>query len=195
MKTFREYLAESKKEYAFKVKVCGDIPENFLNDLKSRLVNCGECKCNEGKKMPVSNLPLDFPEVKDCDVTVYEVTTEYPITPQEISKHIKEMNCCAEGTYTVKNAADPTEMEQEQMMLEKSGESLLGSDYVGKVNHKDYFGDDFNKGFLQELQKASKERNKELGHDAAGMKDVDVLGSQPKFETDKAGCSSPVGSK
>ena len=29
MKTFREYLAESKKTYPFKVRVAGDLPENF----------------------------------------------------------------------------------------------------------------------------------------------------------------------
>jgi hypothetical protein len=196
MKTFREYLAESKKTFDFRVKVCGEVPENFLNDLKARLVNCGECKCNEGTKTAVSNLPLDFPETADCDVTIFDVTTEYPITPQEITKHIKEMDCCDEGTYVVKNASDPSEVEQAQYVAEKTGESLLGADYANeKIKHKDYFGDDFNKSFLQQLSKDSKERKKELGHNESAMKDVDVLGTQKSMKQDKAGIASPVGSK
>jgi hypothetical protein len=29
MKTFKEYLAEGKKVYDFKIKVAGELPENF----------------------------------------------------------------------------------------------------------------------------------------------------------------------
>jgi hypothetical protein len=194
MKTFREYLAESKKNYALKVKVAGEVPEKFLENLKKKLEHCGVCTCNEAEKVDVSKLPLDFPEETNKQVTVFDVVTEYPTTPQEISKHIIEMGmeeCC----FRVKNSADPTESEQAEMVAEKSGESLLGAGYTDQVNHKDYFGDDFNKSFLQSLSKEAAARKKEVGHDDKAMKDVDVLGAQPKLNQDKAGIASPVGSK
>jgi hypothetical protein len=34
MKTFKEYLTESKKVYNFKIKVAGDLPEDFEKNLK-----------------------------------------------------------------------------------------------------------------------------------------------------------------
>jgi len=37
MKTFKEYLTESKKVYSFKIKVAGEVPEKFEENLKSRL--------------------------------------------------------------------------------------------------------------------------------------------------------------
>jgi len=72
--------------------------------------------------------------------------------------------------------------------MEPSGESLLtDSTYkeAAKIKHKDYFGDDFNKGFLKDLQKASKERTKD-GFNA----EIKIA----KHKTDKAGSVSPVGS-
>jgi hypothetical protein len=194
MKTFREYLAESKKQYAFKVKIAGDVPENFKEDLKTRLEKCGVTTFNEGTKTPVQKLPLDFPELSNLEITTFDIVTEYPITGPQIAKHMTEMGM-SECHFRVKNAADPTETEQEQFMLEKSGESLLGSDYEGKVDHKDYFGDEFNKSFLQQLSKDAKERKKDLGHNESAMKDVDVLEASPYDKQDKAGIASPVGSK
>ena len=40
MKTFKEYLSESKKVYSFKVKVAGEIPEGFQDKLKTELDRC-----------------------------------------------------------------------------------------------------------------------------------------------------------
>lgn len=195
MKTFREYLSESKKQYAFKVKIAGDIPENFQANLKKRLEQCGVTAFNEGTKTPVQKLPLDFPEVTNMEVTIFDLVTEYPITAPEISKHLKEMGieeCC----FRVRGAGEPSEVEQAEALAEKSGESLLGSEYANqKIKHKDYFGDDFNKSFLQGLAKEAKARKKELGHNESAMKDVDVLGTKPKQKEDKLGIASPVGSK
>jgi ABC-type phosphate/phosphonate transport system substrate-binding protein len=42
MKPFTEYLAESKKIYNFKVKVAGELPEAFQENLKTAL---DRCKC------------------------------------------------------------------------------------------------------------------------------------------------------
>ena len=37
MKTFKEYLAEGKKSYSFKIKVAGELPEDFQSNLKTSL--------------------------------------------------------------------------------------------------------------------------------------------------------------
>jgi hypothetical protein len=56
---------------------------------------------------------------------------------------------------------------------------------TGKIKHKDYFGDDFNKGFLKDLSKTAKQRTKD-GF-AAEYK-------MPKQKTDKVGAKSALGS-
>ena len=193
MKTFKEYLAESKKLYGFKIKVAGEVPEKFSENLKQRLDRCGVNTLDETVKTPVQRLPIDFPELKNVPVTVFSVICEYPITSPEIESELKEMGmdpCC----FRVRGAGEPTEVEQEQMLADPSGKALLqDTDYseMAAVEYKNYFGDDFNASFLQELAKTAKERNKELGHDSS---DPDVLGSAPKVDTDKAGAKSAMGS-
>lgn len=195
MKTFKEYLSESKKTYSFKVKVAGDLPEGFADDLKARLDNRGIMQFEQMKTTPVAQVPHDFPELKNMEVHTFDVMTEYPLTTTEIEKEIFEMGCCQTGYYKVRNSASPTEIDQitAGSNADYEGALLHDNEYKdsAKVKHKDYFGDDFNKSFLKDLSKEAKERKKELGTDKLK---ADVYQDTPKLKQDKAGVKSPVGS-
>lgn len=193
MKTFKEYLAESKKVFGFKIKVAGDLPENFEKNLKVKLSKCSIASFEKVATTPVQELPLDFPELENKEVHIYDVVCEYPITPHEITTHIKEMGmeeCC----FRVRGFGEPSEADQITVQEEPSGDpKLLDPGYAvdgAKIKHKDYFGDEFNKSFLKDLAKTAKERKKELGQDKGKP---DVLGSAPKVKS-KEGAKSPMGS-
>jgi|SRR6056300_241148 hypothetical protein len=192
MKTFKQYLAESKKVYSMKVKVAGELPEGFADDLKARLDTRGIIEFEQLKTTPVTEAPLDFPELANCEVHTFSVVTEYPCTPTDIEKEIFEMGCCKEGMYIARNALSPSE-EYQATDGKREGALLHDNEYKEgiAVKHKDYFGDDFNKSFLQDLAKTAKDRSKELGHDKLK---ADVYQDVPKLKTDKAGVKSPVGS-
>jgi hypothetical protein len=188
MKTFKDYLTESKKVYSFKVKIAGEIPESFEDRLKEKL---GRCKVVSFEKLmttPVQKVPLDFPTLSNKEVTVYEVVTEYPITAPEISKDVKDLGIM-EDCFRVRGSAEPTEQEQALMDEENKKIDALLSDSTYKettnAKHKEYFGDEFNKGFLKDLAKAAKERSKEEGKGEYKL---------PKAKTDKAGTKSALGS-
>ena len=187
MKTFKEYLAESKKTYSFKVKVAGELPENFQENLKTRLERCGVMTFEKVTTTPIQKLPLDFPNKENMEVTVFEVVTEYPITSPEVSVYVKESGV-DEDCFRVRGSGEPSEIDQLLADNEPSGKALLDdAQYkeAGKVNQKDYFGDEFNKGFLKDLAKAAKERKKE------GIQTEYKL---PKAKQDKAGAKSALGS-
>jgi hypothetical protein len=192
MKSFREYLAESKKVYSFKIKVAGEIPENFENQLKERLERCKLATFSKVSTTPVQKVPLDFPNLSNMEVTVYEVVCEYPITPPEIAREVKDIGL-REECFRVRGSGEPTEIEQIESEIENTGSVLTDAEYKdgGKVAHKDYFGNDFNKSFLKDLQTTAKQRKKELGQDKGKP---DVLGSAPKIKQDKAGAKSAIGS-
>ena len=191
MKTFKDYLTESKKTYSFKVKIAGDLPESFADDLKARLDNRGIMQFEQMKTTPVAEVPHEFPELKNMEVHTFDVMTEYPLTTTEIEKEIFEMGCCQTGYYKVRNSASPTEIDQ--LDVEHAGALLHDNEYKEgmKVKHKEYFGDDFNKDFLKTLSKEAKERKKELGTDKLK---ADIYQDTPKLKQDKAGVKSPVGS-
>jgi hypothetical protein len=90
----------------------------------------------------------------------------------------------------VRGSNEPSEQEQVLANAEPSGEALLDEQDLEKGNtkikHKDYFGDDFNKGFLKELEKTSKASKKENGQGEYKL---------PKHKQDKEGANSAMGSK
>jgi hypothetical protein len=187
MKTFKEYLSESKKVYSFKVKVAGEIPEGFEGKLKDRLDRCKIVTFEKMLTTPVQKVPLDFPTLTNKEVTIYDVVVEYPVTAPEIAKDLKEMGL-NEECFRVRGSSEPSELDQLMLDDEVSKTALLSdSQYkeADSVKHKDYFGDDFNKGFLKDLAKTAKERNKEEGKGEYKL---------PKTKTDKTGAKSALGS-
>jgi hypothetical protein len=192
MKTFKEYLTENKKTYSLVVKVAGELPEGFADDLKTRLSPRSIINFEQLKTTPVTETPLDFPEVSNVEVHSFNVVTEYPVTTSEIEKEIFEMGCCEPGFYKVRNSASPSE-EYQATDGKREGALLHDNEYKEaiKIKHKEYFGDDFNNSFLKDLAKTAKERKKELGHDKLK---ADVYQDVPKLKQDKAGAKSPVGS-
>ncbi len=187
MKTLKEYLTESKKVYSFKIKVAGELPESFQENLKTSLDRCKVAKLEKISTTPIQALPLDFPTMSNCEVHIFEVTCEYPITGPEISADLKGLGL-VEDCFRVRGSDEPSEMEQAATVAEPNTEVLLTDAQAGnsKVKGKDYFGDDFNKTFLKDLEKAAKQRKK--GQD--GPTEYKL----PKAKADKAGLKSAMGS-
>jgi hypothetical protein len=188
MKNFKEYLAESKKVYNFKIKVAGELPENFQERLKVQLDRCKVVTFEKQATTPIQKFPLDFPGMTNKEVHVFEVICEYPITAPEISENVKSLGI-NDDCFRVRGAGEPSELDQLMLDNEPTGTALLDEvdmdKSAGKVKHKDYFGDDFNKGFLKDLQKAAKERIKDNGEKEYKL---------PKTKQDKAGVKSALGS-
>ena len=172
MKSFKEYLVESKKVYNFKVKIAGELPESFQDGFKNVLDRYNVVTFEQIAKTPIQKLPLDFPEMENSEVTVFEVITEYPITSPEIQKYLNELGLSSHRVR-VRGASEPTEIDQIEMQAHEEDdpenkEALLNdSEYseASVIDHKDYYGEDHKESFLQDLIKSQKERIKELEHD------------------------------
>ena len=72
--------------------------------------------------------------------------------------------------------------------MEPSGKALLADgEYkeADKIKQKDYFGAEFNKGFLKDLAKTAKQQKKENGQGEYKL---------PKTKQNKEGAKSAIGS-
>lgn len=194
-KTLKEYLAESKHVYSFKVKIAGDIPENFVEDVKKGLEKVNVLVFEKMKSTPVQKQPVDFPELTNLEVTTYNVVLEYPIIAPEIVNIIKETGL-SEDYFRVRGSDEPQEYEQ-VMTQQHEGDAVLDDpDYKTDetaIEPELLAGPEYNTSFLADLAKAAAERKKELGDQ--DKNDPDVLGSHNKEKADKAGVKSAIGSK
>ena len=133
MKNFREYLAESKKNWNFRVKVAGDLPEKFESTLKTVLEKW-DASVDYAGATPVQKLPLDFPQLENKEVHIFDVTANYPVTAPEISNMVREKAGLSTACFVVKGCCDPTEEYQQEkpegyiVKLESELENPMGKE-------------------------------------------------------------------
>ena len=90
MKSFKEYLTESKKIYEFKIKIAGDLPPGFEKQVKSGLDKFDVQSISKPKRTPIQESPIDFPNAKFSEVSVFSVVLNYPTTSQVVQEALAQ---------------------------------------------------------------------------------------------------------
>jgi len=183
---FEKYLAEAKKIYEFNIGIEGELPENCADDLETCLKRYSVASMSAGKKTPIQERPLDFPQLSNCEVTYYEAGLNYPTTPQVLSEYIAQ--CCNidRSNIIVRNVNEPQEMYQS---LKDDGpyEVKLETEDMGGDSAQDNVGSNRVMSLLKELETARSERESDPLQDVKPGEGADI--------TDKENTVSPVGSK
>lgn len=166
MKNFKEYLQESaqQKKYEFRVKVAGDFSTEQEAKLKAMLERY---QVNAFKKVgttPIQTLPLDFPQVKNCEVNIYEVALDYPTTQYELTEYLASGLEVSKQRLVVRRPNEPSE-EYQQEESKREGALLNDPDYkeAGNPQFEDFYGDKYNSGFVKELNDLLKLERKARG--------------------------------
>ena len=158
MSTFATYLTESTKTYEYKVKIAGDIDKDFSTRMETALGKFEVSKMSAGKKTPIQSLPLDFPALKNESVTIYDVTTNYPVAVRELKEYLADYMNISPAMIVVRKPGEPTEEYQEQMAVAGKSEyknklqDIEMSD-APKVNAEDFHSTKANMSLLKELLK------------------------------------------
>lgn len=187
MKSFTEYLTESKKQYDFRIKIAGDMSaeqEDTMKRLLGRFTNENTLTGFKKSKTPIQALPLDFPQVKNCEVNIYEVTLDFPTTQYELTEYLATELGIGKQNLIVRSPNEPSE-EYQQEQPKREGALLNDPDYkeAGNPQFEDYYGDKYNTGFVKELNDILKLQRKARGEE------IPTEGIA-KFNTD-----SPAGTK
>ena len=164
MTDFKQYLAESTKEYNYKIKVAGDLSEDFGSKLETVLKKYEVKTLSKGKKTPIQEMPLDFPTLKNEAVTIFELTTMYPASVFELRTLVADSMRLHPNQIVVRKPGEPTEEYQEEMKAKAEKKSEFKSmlqdvEYkdAPKVKADEIYGDRANQSLLKELLKARKE--------------------------------------
>ena len=168
MKNFKEYLQESamQKKYDFRVKVAGNFTSEQETKLKSMLERF---QVNAFKKVgttPIQALPLDFPQVKNCEVNIYEVSLDYPTTQQELTEYLSTGLEVSKQRLVVRRPGEPSE-EYQQVEEKREGALLNDAEYKESpnANFEDFYGTKYNSGFVKELNDLLKLERKARGEE------------------------------
>ena len=185
MRSFSQILTESKKTYEFKIGVAGELPEGFQDRLETALQKFSLVNVSTGKKTPIQERPLDFPQLQNTEVTYYEVEVEYPTTSQVLQEYLGGVCVVPQSHIIVRNDADPRE-EYQETKDDAPYEAMLTTEDMGGETAQESVGDNRVMDLLKELEKARKE-NKHSGAEGAPVgesKDID----------DTENTKSPIGS-
>jgi hypothetical protein len=169
MKNFKEYLTESKKQYDFRIKIAGEFTteqEDTMKRLLGRFTVDNTLSSVKRTKTPIQAVPLDFPQVKNCEVSIYEVTLDYPTTQYELTEYLSTELGVGKSHLVVRSPHEPTEEYQHQEP-KREGALLNDPDYkeAGSPKFEDYYGDKYNSGFVKELNDILKLQRKERGEE------------------------------
>ncbi len=89
MKTFAEYLTESKHTYNYRIKIAGDVDSGFMSEFKEKLKQFDVVSMTTPKKTPVQKELKDFPQYNNESMTFMDVVFNYPATPPQITQIVQ----------------------------------------------------------------------------------------------------------
>jgi hypothetical protein len=190
MSTFKDYLTESTKSYDYKIKVAGASKDIDKNALETALQKFDVAKMSAGKSTPIQTLPLDFPSLKNEQVTIFDVTTNYPESPRVMQEYLSDVLRIPATHIVVRKPGEPTEQYQADMETAKTSEyksKLQDIEYSdhGKIKPEDFHSKEANMSLLKELLK-----DRESKYEVEKGKDNETKGMMPNEDDKTAG--SPI---
>ena len=185
MKSFVDILTESKKTYPFKIGVAGDLPEGFADRLETAMQKFEVAKMSTGKKTPIQERPLDFPQLQNMEVTYFEVEVNYPTTTQVLQEYVGK--CCSipQSHIIVRNPNEAQE-EYQEAKDDEAYTALLATEELGGESDQENVGGNRVMELLKELETARKEREHDPMQSAPSGESQDI--------DDSENTKSPIGS-
>lgn len=188
MKLFKEYLTESKKTYKFKIGIAGELPEGCMDTMEQSLQKFGCMNLTDCKRTPITERPLDFPQLQNMEVNYCECELAYPTIAPVLAEYLTQ-SCGLPTSHLIVRNLDAPQEEYQDAEYNKVYEPALGSDLPESdpAVHKQVTGERV-MGLLAELEQARKEReNDPIGSIQPNKEQIQDMG-EPQSK-------SPMGSK
>ena len=155
MKTYKEYLTESNREYTFRIKLINEIDNESVDRIERHLGKYDVKSVQAPKRLMLQSAPYDFPQARGHEVHVIEFVTERPASAYQIQTEIQNLLGLSDGAMKVRSDMEPLEQQEQAETNDKEQASsiLEDGDYseAEKINGEDFYGDKYNSKFVKEL--------------------------------------------
>jgi hypothetical protein len=192
MKSFKEYLTESKKVYEFKVKIIGECPKDCAAQIKGALTQFHVGSVSEGKRTPVQIRHSEFPEHKNLEMSVYDVTLDYPATNHQVRDLIATALGKTLSEVKAMNMAEVAEHDLNHEHDERTGEAFLNKHELEYApGGQELTSESHKMSFLADLAKDPRT----TGTQYKGVNDEILASSMPKHSKETPGKQVKVETK
>ena len=131
MKSFIEYLTESKKTFKFKVRVANcDMDDETTDRIESALKQFDLISMSKPKNHPPEDRSIEFPQIGTCEVKDFDIEVNYPTHDAAVQQAIGSVKGLNSGQVRVYTADGYAAMvnQVEQIKKGKDKKALLGQD-------------------------------------------------------------------
>lgn len=90
MISFNTFLAESKKQYSFRIKLACECSKEQLSKLKTGLAKYDLAAISDVKETPIAETHMGFDHFKNIKISIIDILTNYPANPVQIRELIRD---------------------------------------------------------------------------------------------------------
>lgn len=184
MKPYKEYLAESKKTFSFRVRIADcDLTPEINEKIETALAAFDLIDKTAAKRLPPQRRP-EFYQMGPVECHQFEITVNYPANPEGVRNVISQgAGISAQRIFVTLPNSEP-EMFNAKSSTEDS--PVLTKEELPTNNGQDHVGDKKVGSFLKELEKV-----KHGGEQHKGINDEILAKSMPQEKAAKTTNDSP----
>lgn len=169
MKTFYQYLAESVKEYKYRVKTIVPLDDGALKRMETCLAKYDLVSFAKPKKTIVQNHPLDFKNVSQAEVVIVDFVLRMPVTSYALLQEIRKLLGINENQIVVRGENEPVELEAQKIIADLEAAKEDKPAMLDDATYSEYdaekevaYGDEYNKKLLNYLAQIAADRDEAL---------------------------------
>lgn len=156
MKSLKHYLAESEKTYEFKIRSIAEMTDEQLDKLENFLAKYDLQSIGAPKKTIIQRAPYGFEGSGPAEVHMIDLVTRLPVTSNVLHDEISRAVGISMSSFLVHTAQECNTFWEQMHEADSVPTSVLADpDYkeAEKVDHKNYYGNDFVAKFVNDLPK------------------------------------------
>lgn len=163
MKSLKQYIAESAKEYEFRFKTIVELSDEQLDKFETHLRKYDAFDIGAPKRTILQSAPLDFYNTGATEVYIIDFKTRIPTSANVLGTELGQCMKVAERDFRLRRSDEPGEILDRESMEEKeedNKEALLNDPEMSEaeeVKGNEYAGQEFVDNFIDELVQSRKE--------------------------------------
>lgn len=150
MKSFREYLAESVKEYSLVLRFASKLEDTDVDRIERFLGKYDLRTMTRVSTTPISKNPMFFKDVENTEVSKVEIKTGYPMSADILRQQLADL-LSMNLTHILVHKPEWSPEEEEEAPENEA--ALLDSEYDDASDDGKNYGKKFVTDFLKSLSK------------------------------------------